>query len=225
MQGHPPNLTRAIMVVCGLVFLWDLSQGANLATGAGAVSSRELSLWAPAMDIDGEWYRAITAGFAHRGIIHIGFNMWLLWQLGQSLEGRLGWLGFATMYVTGILGGSLGALLAEPQASAVGASGAVFALMGTMVVLQRNAGINVMSSGLGGLILINVLFSFRPGISWGGHLGGLVVGVAMAGLFIALRDRSPRHTNFAPAAFAALGLVCAIAIVFAADRATGVITG
>lgn len=224
MHGHPPLVTKAIMAMCGLVFAWDLSQGANLMSGAGSTTSRELSLWAPAMEFQGEWYRAITAGFAHSGLIHIGFNMWLLWQLGRSLEGRLGALGFGTMYITGILGGSLGALLAEPRASAVGASGAVFALMGAMVVLQRMSGMSIMNSGLGGLLVINILFSFRPGISWGGHIGGLAAGLAMGAIMALLRERGPKHTALAPAGFAALGLACAVGIYFAVDRAIDVLT-
>lgn len=221
MHGHPPLVTKAIMVMCGLIFAWDILQGSNLMSGAGSTTSRELSLWAAPMQLNGEWYRAVTAGFAHSGLIHIGFNMWLLWQLGQSLEGRLGALGFGTMYVTGILGGSLGALLAEPEARAVGASGAVFALMGAMVLLQRMAGMSIMNSGLGGLLLINILFSFRPGISWGGHIGGLVVGLAMGAILGMLRERGARYETLAPAAFAALGVACSIGIYFAVERAVG----
>ena len=224
MHGHPPLVTKAIMAICGAVFVWDVLQGANFMSGAGSTTSRELSLWAPAMEFNGEWYRAITAGFAHSGLIHIGFNMWLLWQLGRSLEGRLGALGFGAMYVTGILGGSLGALLAEPRASAVGASGAVFALMGAMAILQRMSGMSVMGSGLGGLLLINVMFSFRPGISWGGHIGGLIAGLAMGAILALLRERGPRYMSLAPAGFAALGLAFAVGIYFAVDRAIGILT-
>ncbi|MEM7092012.1 MAG: rhomboid family intramembrane serine protease [Actinomycetota bacterium] len=218
----PPYVSQAIVAICVAIYVWDIAQGTNPTSGGGSQAAIDLSLWAPAMDLNGEWYRAITAGFAHLGLFHIGFNMFLLWQLGRPLEGRFGNLTFATIWFTGILGGSLGALLVEPTSSAVGASGAVFALMGFVAVLQRAAGVSLMSGGLGGLILLNVLFSFRPGISLGGHFGGLAIGALMGGIFVLLqRHPNRRATALAPVVFAGIGLLTFVGIIFAADRAVG----
>jgi membrane associated rhomboid family serine protease len=95
------------------------------------------------------------------------------------MEPALGRLRFAILYVTSLLGGSLGVMLLSPNNPTVGASGAVFGLMGALIVLQLRARQNPWNSGIGGLVLINVLLTFTiPGISIGGHLGGLVAGAA-----------------------------------------------
>jgi membrane associated rhomboid family serine protease len=125
----------------------------------------------------GEWWRIVTGGFIHEGLLHIGFNMFLLWLLGQTLEPTLGRVRFAVLYATSLLAGSLGVLLLDPNAHTGGASGAVFGLMGAGYLLQRRRGIEVVQGGsLGALIVINLLFSLLPGVSIGGHLGGLVGG-------------------------------------------------
>lgn len=220
LEGHRPIVTQLLVAISIAVFAWDATQGANLMTGAGSSAARDLSLFAPFVE-QGEWYRVVTSAFTHSGLIHIGFNMWLLWVIGQALEGRFGALTFVSMYATGILGGALGAVLVEPRASVVGASGAVFALMGVTLVLQRMGGLSVFQSGIGGLVLINVLLSFRGGISLGGHLGGLAVGLVSGWILGAARRRGGRYEALASIGIAALGLVCLIALVPAVDRAVG----
>lgn len=218
MHGHKPLVTQAIMGLCAAVFAWDILQGSNFMTGQGGAASRDLGLFAPFVQ-NGEWYRVFTSAFTHSGLIHIGFNMYLLWMLGKAMEGRFGSLTFGTIYVAGILGGSLGAVLVEPRALVVGASGAVFALMGATVVLQRAGGMNIFQSGIGGLILINVLLSFRGGISLGGHLGGLIAGAVVGLILSEARKRGRRFEALAPAAVAAFAFVLAIALVPAISRA------
>src|SRR5438552_10792095 len=115
--------------------------------------------------------------------------MYVLYVLGQMLEPALGSLKFAVVYVVSLLTGSLGALLVSPHSLTVGASGAVFGLMGAAAVEVRARQIPLMQSGVGGLILINLIISFTiPGISWGGHVGGLIGGALAAGV-IRLGDR------------------------------------
>jgi membrane associated rhomboid family serine protease len=129
----------------------------------------------------GQWWRIISSGFLHENLIHIGFNMYVLYILGQMLEPVLGRLRFATIYGVSLLTGSLGALLVTPHSPTVGASGAVFGLMGAAAVEMRSRQIPLMQSGVGGLILINLVISFTlPGISWGGHVGGLIGGALSA---------------------------------------------
>jgi membrane associated rhomboid family serine protease len=140
-----------------------------------------------------QWWRIVTSGFLHENIIHIGFNMYVLYILGQMLEPALGRLRFGTIYAVSLLTGSFGALLVTPHSPTVGASGAVFGVMGAAAVEMRARQIPIMQSGVGGLILINLVISFAlPGISWGGHIGGLLGG-ALAALVIQLGDRYRRQ--------------------------------
>ncbi len=121
----------------------------------------------------GEWYRLFTGAFLHAGIIHIGMNMLVLWLVGNQLERVLGHWRYLSLYMAALLAGSFAVMLYDPGILTVGASGAIFGLFGAMLAYQRDRGINLMQSGLGGLILINLLITFAlPGISKAGHLGG-----------------------------------------------------
>ena len=140
----------------------------------------------------GQWWRIITSGFLHESLLHIGFNMYILYMLGMQLEPLLGRLRFGVIYGVSLLTGSLGALLVTPHTITVGASGAVFGVMGAFAVELRSRKLPVMQGGMGGiggLILINLVISFTlPGISWGAHLGGLIGGALVATL-LQLGDR------------------------------------
>lgn len=211
MQGHQPVITMVIIAACAAVFLWDAQPTTN--------AINDFALWAPAVKFDGEWYRIVTSAFTHSGLMHIGFNMWILWQIGRMLEGRFGLLTFATLYATGILGGSLGAMLVEPKSSVVGASGAVFALMGALVVMQYMAGVDIMRSGLGRLLMMNVAISFLPSISMGGHFGGLAVGLLCGFILGTARKVGKQAEALAPLAIAAVGLASFLALIPVIDRA------
>ena len=140
---------------------------------------QDLALWGPAIDVGHDYYRLVTAGFLHSGLLHIGFNMYILYWLGTMLEPALGHPRFVALYFASLLAGSAGALVFSPNAVTVGASGAVFGLMGAAFVMQRARGIDPMQSGIGPVILFNLVLSFViPNISIGGHIGGLVGGAA-----------------------------------------------
>lgn len=125
----------------------------------------------------GESYRLVTSGFLHGSLMHLAFNMFALWVLGSQLEPALGRLRFALVYAVSLLVGSLGVIVLDPESLTLGASGAVFGLFGYAVVGQVARGINPMQTGLGGIVVLNLLFTFAvPGISIGGHLGGLAGG-------------------------------------------------
>jgi membrane associated rhomboid family serine protease len=140
----------------------------------------------------GQWWRIVTSGFLHENLLHIGFNMYVLYILGLQLEPVLGRVKFGAIYGVSLLTGSLGALIVSPHSVTVGASGAVFGIMGAFAVELRARQLPLMQGrmgGVGGLILINLVISFTiPGISWGGHIGGLIGG-ALAALLIRLGDR------------------------------------
>jgi membrane associated rhomboid family serine protease len=137
----------------------------------------------------GQWWRIVTGGFLHAGLLHIVFNMYVLYVLAQLLEPALGSTKFTVIYAVSLLTGSLGALLVTPHEPVVGASGAVFGLMGAAAVELRARQIPLFQTGVGGLIVINLIISFSiPGISWGGHVGGLLGG-ALAAAVMRLGDR------------------------------------
>ena len=192
---QPTLVTYTLMAVNIAVFAWLAFQDASSVTGQRSVTQGQfdLGLAAPLVE-DGEWYRLITAGFLHFGIIHLAFNMLLLFQLGQLLEPAIGRIRFLLLYIAALLGGSAGALLLQPNELHGGASGAVFGLMGAAFVAMRNRGVNPFSTGLGTTLLINLLLTFTiPGISIGGHIGG-IVGGAIAGWVIL----SPQHRRVPP---------------------------
>ncbi len=133
---------------------------------------------------NGEWYRLISAGFVHFGLMHVVMNMFLLFQLGRMLEPAIGSTKFALMYTASLLGGSAGALLLSPTAFTGGASGAVFGMMAAGVVGMRQQGVSPFKSGLGMTFVINIVLTLAiPGISIGGHFGGALAG-ALCGFVI-----------------------------------------
>ena len=175
----------------------------RFASGGGAIMGDYglLGGWAPYVGMDpvvgvsaGEWWRLVTGGFLHGGLLHLVFNMFLLWMLGQQLEHLHRPVRYVGLYLGSLAAGSLGVMLMDPMALTVGASGAVFGLMAATVVHQLHRGVNPWHTGLGGLVVVNLFFTFgRPGISIGGHLGGLVGGAALAWLLDACdRRRFPR---------------------------------
>jgi membrane associated rhomboid family serine protease len=178
-----PVVTMAIIAINVLVF-FGMSQASGGSLGsAGGSLFRDYALFGPDV-AQGDWWRLITSGFMHSGLLHIGFNMYILWFLGNMLEPSLGPVRFGALYLASLLSGSFGALLLSPNAFTVGASGAVFGLMGAAFVMHRARGIDPMQSGIGPLILLNLAISLIPGlnISIGGHLGGLVGGALAAWL-------------------------------------------
>ena len=136
---------------------------------------RSLALFGPAVH-DGEYYRLISSAFLHFGLMHIAFNMYALYWLGSALESYVGSLRFGAIYLISALTGSFGALLLSPNALTAGASAAIFGLMGALLVLERQRGISLLEGPIGGLLLVNLLFTFAFSgqISVGGHIGGLI---------------------------------------------------
>jgi len=144
----------------------------------------------------GEWYRVITSGFLHYGFVHLGFNMYALWLLGPAFERSLGRLRFAFFYFAAVISGSFGAMLWTPDGLTVGASGAIFGLLGLATVAQRSSGYSIWRSGLGMVLLLNFVLTFAvSSISVGGHLGGFVSGLMVGWLLFELpkKLKIPRY--------------------------------
>lgn len=175
-------VTQAIIAICVVVYLAGGSFGvAGNEAGSTSWVYQEGALWAPGIEHH-EYWRLVASGFLHSSLIHIGFNMLLLYFLGTEIERQVGPARFGLIYLTALLGGSFGALVQTTSAPTVGASGAVFGLMGYLVVEMRRQGVNPLQNQIGLLLVFNVVLSLRPGsgISFGGHLGGLLFGVLAA---------------------------------------------
>lgn len=180
---HPDIVTKVIVGINVIVFIALQGNRSGFAPLCEGPAYRRLALHGTCVD-QGEWYRLISSGFVHADILHIAFNMVILYRFGQMLEPALGRARMIGLYFAALLAGSAGALLMQPDAFTVGASGAVYGLVGAAAVGMRQRGIDVWQSGVGPLIAINLVFTFVvPGISIGAHLGGmvggLVVGTAM----------------------------------------------
>ena len=200
-------LTGTLVVTNLALFVISAATERSVWSGLGGLGSimENGALWGRPIDLGGEWWRLFTSGFLHANILHVGFNMFLLGLLGVSLERHLGVVRFAVLYVASLLAGSLGALLVSPQALTVGASGAVFGLMGAHLMISRATGGRARDSGVMGLLVLNLLTTFLvPNISIGGHIGGLAGGV-VASWVLLVPDRGGSLPRL-PATLAALCL-------------------
>jgi membrane associated rhomboid family serine protease len=185
--ARQPNVTLALIAINVIAFLAEQGQFTVASSSIHGRVIEEGVLFRYGVGVEHQYWRIVTSAFLHENLIHIGFNMYLLYLLGMMLEPAIGSVRFAAIYTTALLAGSFGALFAT-AAPSLGASGAIFGLMGAAVVELRARGISVMQSGIGGLIIINLIFSFTfANISVGAHIGGLIGG-ALAGLAIRLAD-------------------------------------
>ena len=172
--GQGALLTKALIALNVGIYLAELAQGAPLNADRGSIFVNG-ALYGPLV-ADGDWWRLISAAFLHYGPFHLGLNMLALWWFGAPLEETLGRGRFLLLYLVSGLAGSAGALIASPTAVTVGASGAIFGILGAALVLERQ-GTPVFGGALT-LIVVNLAFTFAvPNISIGGHLGGLAGGI------------------------------------------------
>ncbi|MGH2923633.1 MAG: rhomboid family intramembrane serine protease [Solirubrobacterales bacterium] len=204
-----PYATYALLALNVIAFLAELTGGG----GAGAPGGGGSDLIADgglcgnaiadggicgidgtaAVSEGGEVYRLITGAFLHAGPLHLLLNMFALYILGSLLEPAIGTLRFLGIYLAALFAGAFGALLlSDPNQVTVGASGGIFGLMGAAFVIARQRGINEVASQIGLFVVLNLVFTFSiPGISIGGHLGGLVGG-GLAALLVAALERRAR---------------------------------
>jgi membrane associated rhomboid family serine protease len=203
-----PRVTVVLIVACAVLFL-----GTNGFSGGSGRLWTDLYLDGPDIHFGHDYWRLVTSGFLHSGPIHILFNMYLLWLLGNLLEPTLGSGRFAALYLTALLWGAFGALVVQPDVQTVGASGAVFGLMGAAAVEQRARGINPFQTNIGVLIILNLVLSFvLSNISIGGHIGGLVGGILVGvGFEGAARLRRPELGYVACLVLSAFAVVGALA--------------
>jgi membrane associated rhomboid family serine protease len=201
-------ITYALIGINVGVYLLQLFMGAGLSASTGWIYEHGV-LFGPIV-ADGEWWRLLTAAFLHYGPLHLGMNMLVLWIIGPALEEYLGHGRYALLYLVSGLAGSAGALIWSPNALTVGASGAIWGIMGAALVLEARK-IYVFGGQAMGLVVFNLLFTFLiPGISIGGHIGGLIGGGLAALAFSSLR-RVPLLATLSVAAVGAVSVAVALA--------------
>lgn len=188
-----PLVTQSLVVACVVLYV------AQLAGPLVGVPVTQWLMFVPGLGLEQPW-RFLTSAFVHSdwlptGLLHIGFNMYVLWLLGPRIETLLGRARYLAVYLLSALGGSVAVLLLawgreEWWTGTVGASGAVFGLFATLLIVQRRLRQDTRQITV--LIVINFLIGvlYAGQISWQGHLGGLVTGAACAAV-IAFLGRRP----------------------------------
>ncbi|MGZ5375360.1 MAG: rhomboid family intramembrane serine protease [Solirubrobacterales bacterium] len=239
MGGGQPIATYVLIGLNALVFLAEMlgggggsssvEAGQNL-TGDGGLCGNAIAdggFCGIEPQQGGESFRIITGAFLHAGPFHLLLNMFALYVLGTMIEPAIGTLRFVGIYFAALLMGSFGALLAtEPNQVTVGASGAIFGLMGAAFVIARNRGMQEIQSQIGLFVVLNLVFTFAvPGISIGGHIGGLIGGALAALLLeqIARRFKGRHRVLLEVAALAAIFVASIAGSLWAAGQPSAVI--
>ncbi|HEX6922104.1 MAG TPA: rhomboid family intramembrane serine protease [Actinomycetes bacterium] len=211
VTGDPGYVTKVLIAVNALMWLVQI----------GAGSSFERRLWligGPVFDpvlmeqvgvADGESYRLLTAAFLHGGLLHLALNMYALYLFGPPLEGALGRVRFIALYFISALGGSaVSYAFSNPAQPSVGASGAIFGLLGAFLVVSRRMGRD--TTGVLILLAINFVYGLLvPRIDWHAHLGGLITGVLTAVAFA----YAPKVGRTAVQTGGVLGVLAAVVVV------------
>jgi membrane associated rhomboid family serine protease len=217
LSRQGPFVTQALIAINVGVYLLQLLMGAGINANRGwiyehgvLVSSAIASDGQLVGVAEGEWWRLVTAAFLHYGPLHLGMNMLVLWIIGPPLEEYFGHGRYALVYLVSGLAGSAGALLWSPNALTVGASGAIWGIMGAALVLEARR-IWVFGGQAMGLVVFNLAITFLiPGISIGGHVGGLIGGGLAALAFSSLR-RTPSVATLLVAAVGVVSVAVAMA--------------
>jgi membrane associated rhomboid family serine protease len=212
-------VTKTLIGVNVGIYLITAVQGNGINSPGGALLAK---FWLDAPDVaQGGWWRLITAAFLHASILHIGFNMYVLWAIGAHVEQYLGRARFLALYFVSGLAGSAGALVLTPLAVTVGASGAIFGILGAWLIIEwqttgRLAG-NAMT-----WIVINLVLSFAiANISIGGHIGGLIGGILVTLAFANWGRGHAAYGKIGVAGFAGLAGVAVASVAIAYFKVRG----
>jgi membrane associated rhomboid family serine protease len=170
------TVTLTLIGVCVAIFVVQFLAGVNAIAG-------DWGMWPAAVAVNGQWYRLLTSVFLHGSWLHLAFNMYVLYVLGPPLERLLGHARFLILFLIAGIGGAVASFtFSSINTVSVGASGAIFGLMGALVVAGRHLRADITQVLV--LIGINVVIGFlAPGVDWRAHLGGLITGAAVAFVF------------------------------------------
>ncbi len=190
-MGQRPVVSYALIAINLAFFLVTALQARSAMNLAGSQLYLRGGL-IPAEVASGEYWRLVTAGFLHGNLIHLATNMLSLYWLGVPLERILGRWRMLAIYLLSLLGASVSVLLFSPADSlTIGASGAVYGLMGALFATFHRLRLDLRPLVV--ILALNIFITFTyPGLSWQGHLGGLVVG-AILGAAMVLPPRETRR--------------------------------
>ena len=193
-----PSRVMAARITAGLIalnvaiYLITAVQGNGLNSPGGSLYDKWV-LFGPFVD-NGDWWRLVTAMFLHGFFLHIALNMVSLWFVGRAVELYLGPTRFLLLYFVSGLAGSAGALVQSPTTPVVGASGAIFGVLGALMILEWQVTGRFAGQALTWIVLNLVLnLSYGGNVSIGGHIGGLIGGVVIALAFASWRRGSTRN--------------------------------
>lgn len=172
-----PLVTYTLIGITAAIFLLQFVIGINEV-------ANDWGMWPVGIAVGGEWWRLLTAAFLHGSFLHIAFNMYVLFALGPTLERILGHGRYLTLYILAALGGGVASyVFSDLRTVSVGASGAIFGLMGALIVAGRRLRYDITQVVI--LLGINIVIGFvSPGVDWRAHLGGLVTGAVVAAIFV-----------------------------------------
>ncbi|WP_060916152.1 rhomboid family intramembrane serine protease [Microbacterium oleivorans] len=212
LRSDRPVVTYAIVIVTIAVYLLQL-----IPVVGGTITSA--LAFAPAYVVPGsgapfEPWRMLTVAFVHSTPLpfHVALNMLALWALGRSLEPSLGKVRFLALYVLSAIGGSALVALIAPGSAVVGASGAVWGLLTSMIIIGRHLGVNILPIAI--LLGINLVFSFvGSGVSWQSHIGGGLVGLLVGYIFSKTRAQKRQGLQAALLVAVGVGIIAVTVIV------------
>lgn len=211
--ADPFLVTKILIAINAAVFIAVLSVGDRLVNELALIG---LAFSPPLGEVvgvaDGEWYRLFSSMFLHQAVWHIAFNMLGLWWLGGPLEQALGRVRYLALYLlSGLAGSALTYAIADANQPSLGASGAIFGLLGATAVLMRRLNYDMRPVIV--LLALNLLFTFTwSGIAWQAHVGGLVAGVAIA---VGLVHAPSERRNLVQSGTCALVLLATVVTVVA----------
>lgn len=215
----PGIVTTALIAINVGIYLLQLAGGASVNANSGWIFEHG-ALFGPYV-AQGDWYRLLSAAFLHYGPIHLGMNMLALWWIGRPLEDWLGAGRYLLLYLVSGLAGSAGALMANPTGVTVGASGAIFGILGAAIVLERQQ-TYVLGGSAVTLLVVNLAFTFAvPGISIGGHLGGLAGGALAILALSQFGKRSAVYSRFDILSIASLVAIGVVSVAVAYWKVKG----
>jgi membrane associated rhomboid family serine protease len=231
MRSERMQATYVLIGINVAVFLLQLLGGGPSGTGGwlfadGALCGHAVGGGGQVILSDGgEWWRVISSGFLHGGIIHLALNMFVLFILGQVLEPAIGTVRFVAVYFVSLIAGAVGALLmSDPVTFTVGASGAIYGLFVATILVAHQRGHMEVVQQLAFWLVINLVFTFAASnVSVGGHLGGIVGGAIGALIVVAAERGIARRETLAAelVAMAGLGVVFFVAAIVIAQQGVG----
>lgn len=206
-SSQRPVVTYTIIALCVIVFILEVLTGDNLISGSGNSAVGNALFYYPG-DIVGRPWTIITSLFVHANIIHIGLNMYSLLILGPPLERFLGRGRFLALFLLAGVGGDV-AVDFLSKVGVLGASGAIFGLLGALIIFARRLGFSINQLVI--VAVLNLAIGFVvPSIAWQAHVGGLVVGIGIA--LVYLYTRNARRLVVQVLALVAIAVVLLLAL-------------